>query len=63
MDNGQEKEAEIREAFEIFDKNKSNSISGMCDTYHIVEELSSVFRSLGYNFTNDDIQQLVKELN
>ncbi|CAD8121556.1 unnamed protein product [Paramecium sonneborni] len=49
-----EKEAEIKEAFEIFDKNKSKSIS--------VQELTSVFRSLGYNFSQDEIQSMVKEL-
>lgn len=58
-----EKEAEIKEAFNIFDKNKSDSISGIWGIFDVVEELSSVFRSLGYNFTNDDIQQMVKELN
>nr|CAI39168.1 calmodulin 2-1 [Paramecium tetraurelia] len=48
-----EKEAEIKEAFEIFDKNKSKSIS--------VQELTSVFRSLGYNFSQDEIQSMKVE--
>nr|CAI39167.1 calmodulin2-2 [Paramecium tetraurelia] len=48
-----EKEAEIKEAFEIFDKNKSKSIS--------VQELTSVFRSLGYNFSQDEIQSMKAE--
>lgn len=48
-----EKEYELKEAFKIFDKNQNDSIS--------VEELTSVFRSLGYNFSHKDIDEMVKE--
>ena len=39
---------EIEDAFNLFDKDRSKSISA--------KELSQVFVSLGYNFTEDEIK-------
>jgi calmodulin len=47
--------AEYKDAFEIFDKDKSGDIS--------VHEISKLFKALGHSMTDKEIQKLVDEVN
>lgn len=49
----EEKKAEIRELFDMFDKNKDGHIS--------TSELGTVFRGLGQNPTEKDLKEMVAE--
>lgn len=51
--NNADKDAEIREAFSVFDKDGSGKISG--------DELRQIMRSLGEELTEDEIQQMIRE--
>ena len=46
--------AEFREAFAVFDKDGSGSVSG--------EELGTVMRSLGQNPTEEELQEIINEV-
>ena len=51
--NNNDKDAEIREAFSVFDKDSSGRISA--------EELRHVMQSLGENLSDEEIQQMIRE--
>lgn len=50
------------EAFKIFDKDGNQKISSSYTHIFIANELSSVFRSLGYNFTPQNIQEMLLDI-
>jgi calmodulin len=45
--------AELKEAFDLFDEDRGGSIS--------IEELSYVFRSIGYNPSIDELREMLKD--
>ncbi|CDF37480.1 Calmodulin [Chondrus crispus] len=51
--NNTDKDAEIREAFNVFDKDGSGKISG--------DELRQIMKSLGEDLTEEEIQQMIRE--